>query len=269
MGDARELGAGVAAPEESRSFRARCKGKERAEGGEEGTHVNGVSGVDQDAEAGKATWARCGCWPNAVVRPVICRGTRRRKKKGEGGGGHGIGKGKRHREGCVESTTATEDVDEPPPSSTDESDSHSHFHTDTDFEGTDADQDPDETTLSFTLFALCDLRADEEIVLGWEWDDGHAVHILPALMESPGMFGCVSCVSQADLMAHLGPVMVIACRLRITKEIEPHIFTTFVPSSQPSFTPLVHGYPRARCVSEHLMTYAFHCTTPGGRVVIE
>ncbi|KIM56955.1 hypothetical protein SCLCIDRAFT_45493, partial [Scleroderma citrinum Foug A] len=95
-------------------------------------------GVDA-RELGAARWARCGCWPNAVVRPVICRGARRRKKKGEGGGGHGIGKGKRHCEGY-------------------------------------------ETTLSFALFALRDLRADEEIVLGWEWDDGHAVHMLPALM---------------------------------------------------------------------------------------
>jgi len=169
-------------------------------------------------------WARCGCWPNAVVRPVICRGTRRRKKNG---GGHGIGEGKRHRESR---RLRREDVDESPPSSTDESNSHSHFHTDSDSDsgaGTDADADPDtdETTLSFALIALRDLRADEEIVLGWEWDDGHAVHMLPALMESSrsGMFGCVSYVSQADV------IMVIVCRLRITKEIEPHISSPSCP----------------------------------------
>ncbi|KAI6006210.1 hypothetical protein F5J12DRAFT_721138 [Pisolithus orientalis] len=91
---------------------------------------------------GKGRWARCGCWPNAVVRPVICGGARRRKKKGEGGDR--------------------------------ESDNEQKAHS---------------TTLSFGLFALRDLRADEEIVLGWEWDDGHAVHMLPALIESPGMFG--------------------------------------------------------------------------------
>ncbi|KAL4077407.1 hypothetical protein J3A83DRAFT_4087520 [Scleroderma citrinum] len=104
----------------------------------------GVDGRELGGDPGKARWARCGCWPNAVVRPVICRGARKRKKKGEGG----------HENGNRKET--------------------------------------DETTLSFALFALRDLRADEEIVLGWEWDDGHAVHMLPALMESPGMFGCVS-----------------------------------------------------------------------------
>jgi hypothetical protein len=46
--------------------------------------------------------------------------------------------------------------------------------------GSDSDADP--TTHSFALFALRDLRADEEIVLGWEWDDGHEVHMLPASM---------------------------------------------------------------------------------------
>ncbi|KAI6019227.1 hypothetical protein BKA83DRAFT_4056906 [Pisolithus microcarpus] len=94
-----------------------------------------------DENVGKARWARCGCWPNAVVRPVICGGGRRRKKKRERG------------------------------------------------DRENASSDEDSTTLSFGLFALRDLRADEEIVLGWEWDDGHAVHMLPALIESPGMFG--------------------------------------------------------------------------------
>ena len=221
--DARELGAGVAAQSKGKG-----KEKDKVEGeGEDEQRTNRVNGVETDA--GKARWARCGCWPNAVVRPVICRDTRRRKKKGEGGtGGHENGNGKpkskgkdtataarRHREGCGEPTSATEDIDEPPPSSTDESDSHSHLHTDTDSDSgvgaatdtdTDADSDTDDTTLSFALFALRDLRADEEIVLGWEWDDGHAVHMLPALMESPGMFGCVSILfpfGQSNLMAHL------------------------------------------------------------------
>ena len=50
------------------------QGQRKAEGGEEGAQVNGANGVERDAEAGKARWARCGCWANAVVRPVICRG---------------------------------------------------------------------------------------------------------------------------------------------------------------------------------------------------
>ena len=52
------------------------------------------------------------------------------------------------------------------------------------------------------VFALRDLRADEEIVLGWEWGDGHAEpHLLPTLMESQGCLSA-SLVSQAGLMAH-------------------------------------------------------------------
>lgn len=46
-------------------------------------------------------------------------------------------------------------------------------------------------TMAFGVFALRDLKAHEEVVLGWEWDDGHAVHNLPALIESPHSFPCV------------------------------------------------------------------------------
>ena len=46
----------------------------------------------------------------------------------------------------------------------------------------------DETTLSFAVFASRDLKADEEVVLGWEWDDGNAVHSLPALIQTPHVF---------------------------------------------------------------------------------
>jgi hypothetical protein len=43
-------------------------------------------------------------------------------------------------------------------------------------------------TLTFGVFSLRDLKANEEVVLGWEWDDGNAIHALPALIETPGMF---------------------------------------------------------------------------------
>ncbi|KAF8888480.1 hypothetical protein CPB84DRAFT_1684214 [Gymnopilus junonius] len=46
----------------------------------------------------------------------------------------------------------------------------------------------DGRTLEFGVFALRDLKAGEEVVLGWEWDDGHAVHCLPALLSTPNMF---------------------------------------------------------------------------------
>jgi hypothetical protein len=53
------------------------------------------------------------------------------------------------------------------------------------------EMDEDDDTLTFGVFALRDLKANEEVVLGWEWDDGNAVHSLPALIESPHMFSCV------------------------------------------------------------------------------
>ncbi|KAF8958540.1 hypothetical protein BDZ97DRAFT_1923557 [Flammula alnicola] len=46
----------------------------------------------------------------------------------------------------------------------------------------------EEGTLSFGVFTLRDLKAGEEIVLGWEWDDGNMVHNLPALLQAPRMF---------------------------------------------------------------------------------
>ncbi|TFK45594.1 hypothetical protein OE88DRAFT_1639695 [Heliocybe sulcata] len=45
--------------------------------------------------------------------------------------------------------------------------------------------------LEFGVFALRDLKADEEVVLGWEWDDGSVVHQLPALIKYPDLFPCV------------------------------------------------------------------------------
>ena len=46
-------------------------------------------------------------------------------------------------------------------------------------------------TLTFGVFALRDLKAHEEVVLGWEWDDGSVIHHLPALIDSPHLFSYV------------------------------------------------------------------------------
>ncbi|KAJ8453440.1 hypothetical protein ONZ45_g19718 [Pleurotus djamor] len=48
-------------------------------------------------------------------------------------------------------------------------------------------QDKDDI-LSFGVFALRDLKANEEVVLGWEWDDGSAIHHLPAAIQSQHLF---------------------------------------------------------------------------------
>ena len=51
----------------------------------------------------------------------------------------------------------------------------------------------DSETLTFAVFALRDIKPNEEVVLGWEWDDGNAVHHLPALIETPHLFEYVVC----------------------------------------------------------------------------
>ena len=44
----------------------------------------------------------------------------------------------------------------------------------------DNDEEP---VVTFGVFAIRDLKAEEEIVLGWEWDDQHVVHELPKLLK--------------------------------------------------------------------------------------
>lgn len=52
----------------------------------------------------------------------------------------------------------------------------------------DKDRADDAEMLTFGVFALRDLKANEEIILGWEWDDGNAIHALPALIQNPHTF---------------------------------------------------------------------------------
>ena len=90
--------------------------------------------LDSRITGSEARFARSGCRPNAVLRPMICNHSKDKEKK------------------------------------------------------TSSDK---ETGVSFGVFALRDMKANEEVVLGWEWDDGHAVHHLPTLIESPGIYSCV------------------------------------------------------------------------------
>ena len=63
----------------------------------------------------------------------------------------------------------------------------------------DSDDNEALGAVKFAVFALRDLKASEEVVLGWEWDDGAVVHQLPALIEEgmrsgagPSKMTCVS-----------------------------------------------------------------------------
>lgn len=103
--------------------------------------------LDTRVVGDEGRFARNGCRPNAVLRPVLCS----KAKDKEGG----------QKEGRKKRAEERDEMDE------------------------------DDDTLTFGVFALRDLKANEEVVLGWEWDDGNAVHSLPALIESPHMFSCV------------------------------------------------------------------------------
>ncbi|KAJ8581106.1 hypothetical protein M405DRAFT_854889 [Rhizopogon salebrosus TDB-379] len=104
--------------------------------------------LDARVVGDEGRFARNGCRPNAVLRPVLCSKAKEGRDRNEASK-----KRKKH--------TEARDRDE---------------------------TDEDDDTLTFGVFALRDLKANEEVVLGWEWDDGNAVHSLPALIESPHMF---------------------------------------------------------------------------------
>ncbi|RDX45310.1 hypothetical protein OH76DRAFT_1358136 [Lentinus brumalis] len=59
--------------------------------------------------------------------------------------------------------------------------------------------------VKFGIFALRDLKANEEVVLGWEWDDENVVHHLPALIQSPFAFPYVVAVIAVILRSIVVP----------------------------------------------------------------
>ncbi|TFK35004.1 hypothetical protein BDQ12DRAFT_700188 [Crucibulum laeve] len=105
--------------------------------------------LDARRVGSEARFARNGCRPNAVLRPVLCKMTGKEAK---------------------EEVTTEEDYEHARKGDIGK-----------------RKEDPGDS-LTFGIFALQDIKANEEIVLGWEWDDGNVVHRLPALMENPHSF---------------------------------------------------------------------------------
>ncbi|KAF6747304.1 hypothetical protein DFP72DRAFT_920432 [Ephemerocybe angulata] len=60
----------------------------------------------------------------------------------------------------------------------------------------------DDSGLKFGIFATQDLKENEEIVLGWEWDDGNVVHRLPAIVQDPWMFTILGDIDSPQEIAH-------------------------------------------------------------------
>lgn len=104
----------------------------------------------------EARFARFGCHPNAVIRPILFYQT----------------KGSLPDE--QEDSSAESRAGSPAFASL-AADAASH--------GTQ-DGGPE---VRFGLFALRDITKSHEIVLGWEWDDQHIVHFLPELVQNPAL----------------------------------------------------------------------------------
>ena len=71
-------------------------------------------------------------------------------------------------------------------------------------------------TVMFAIFALKDLRANEEVMFGWEWNDNNIVYHLSVLLQSLFAFRSVSpspvrvhrtLTGRAYLSAHASRIM--------------------------------------------------------------
>ncbi|CAO1628542.1 unnamed protein product [Sympodiomycopsis kandeliae] len=103
----------------------------------------------------EARFARSGCHPNSVLRPIL------------------------HYRTKPASDDAIKDDD-------DESRAATPTFTDLG-SGSLPDIDDQEPELVFGIFALRDISRSHEIILGWEWDDQHIAHFLPELVNNPSL----------------------------------------------------------------------------------
>ena len=72
-----------------------------------------------------------------------------------------------------------------------------------------AKDEREDEAITFGIFALRDLKPNEEVVVGWEWDDDNVIHHLPALIQSPFTFPYVlSCPRLSLLVARLHVLVV-------------------------------------------------------------
>ncbi|BGP30442.1 SET domain-containing protein 3 [Rhodotorula toruloides] len=124
--------------------------------------------VDARTWGNEARFARSGCRPNAVLRVV----------KVDGGSGNGARRGAK-RSGSPRSrsrsTTPFFSSQPHPPNPTSSKPQWLAQHPDR----------PVTATFQLAVFAITDIPKRGEIVLPWDWDDGHLVHLLPSLLTLP------------------------------------------------------------------------------------
>lgn len=198
--------------------------------------------LDARLTGSEARFARSGCKPNAVLRPFLCRR-----------GNKGKGKEKTATEQQQQRRTQTPegeyDPTMPPPrfpaSSTNgingvstsnggggkspspsASPTSNRSSSTSSSDANDNEAGEGEDRVSFAIFALRDLKAREEVVLGWEWDDGSVVHELPALVEALAFAGAETGGGLDKGQAAAGP-----SKMTCVPSLFPSIYSTYRLSS--------------------------------------
>ncbi|BGO89955.1 hypothetical protein NBRC10512_001939 [Rhodotorula toruloides] len=124
--------------------------------------------IDARTWGNEARFARSGCRPTAVLRVV----------KVDGGSGNGPRRGAK-RSGSPRSrsrsTTPFFPAQPHPPNNTMSKPQWLAQHP----------EHPVTATFHLAVFAITDIPKRGEIVLSWDWDDGHLVHLLPSLLTLP------------------------------------------------------------------------------------
>jgi hypothetical protein len=147
--------------------------------------------LDARRVGNEGRFARSGCWPNAVVRPVICVPSASSSSSNSNGNSNltinGNGDDMDQDRASLspqDSHRASPAIDRkgkgrvpPAPTSTREL----TLDTTVDSDGPTL-TDSGELEVAFGIFALRELKEKEEIVLGWEWDDGSSIHEFPGVL---------------------------------------------------------------------------------------
>ena len=182
--------------------------------------------LDARQAGNEARFARSGCRPNAVLRPVLCRKKRKFSHPNPKHNRKSYFKptspsSTRHSFQSQHNTTTHANVNGTMPngdSSHARSRSQSPSNSNSDSE---SDGDDESESLGFAIFALRDLKACEEVVLGWEWDDGSVVHQLPALVKTGGVDGLGGDANGA------GPSTMTCVLLSVL-----HVLDSFLPATR-------------------------------------
>lgn len=140
--------------------------------------------LDARRVGNEGRFARSGCWPNAVVRPVICVLPASSSSPNNTNGNRNDLDQDAVLLSPADSRRTSPVIDrkgkgraESAPSITREP----TLEPTADSEGPTLTESG-ELEVTFGIFALRELKEKEEIVLGWEWDDGSAIHELPGML---------------------------------------------------------------------------------------